>query len=403
MKTNLSSVAAWLFLFLSTPIFINALLPQIFILLGRPVVSYGLPLIILLLFILLYYLLISKDILYRRYIFLSCFSLFAYTSIMIFKYSHNHDFRYIVSGYNSTLLFYIMIVASLTSPFIKEKLARNFLYTVCFLCCILGILQYLTNNPIVAVSDLSNNFKVASYVYINVFPNRVRGFSLFTSGLDFGYFLIFCLGVFMYKSKLRVTSISIITVIFLAVFSTLTRHIYIGITLSFIASLIYRRMHTPRAVLYFLPLLSFLFGIFINAQQTNGVGLVDNSSLQIRQQFWQQETKRQIEATSSTFFFGEGIYQSGDTKENKFFVDNTYLQFLAQYGLIGFILFFFVYLSLLNLTIKEKNSSINAGLYGFLVSWPFIGLFNICIYPIAIFGILAIAVRPSDIKEIRHG
>lgn len=399
-KYIVDKTIASLFFLSIMPLAINALIPQVMISLGRDAQSFTLPLSLIVLLTTLMYVVYSRKFIYRSYIFLSTLAFFAYTFTVLFKYIFQDDFSYIITGYSPFFLLYALIVVAMVPKFIDQSISKKFLYVFCSICCVIGIMQYFTNQPIVAISDASGGFKVSSYIYTSTYPYRVRGFSLFNSALEFGYFLIFCLGVFAYKINLnKYFQIIILCLILLATFTTLTRNIYLGLALALVAATCYEKKERLKGVLYIIPFISLGLALLVNLQPAEGSGLSSGSSLQVRQQYWQQEITRQAEATSSSFIFGDGLYQSGDAETGKLFVDNTYLQLIAQYGILGFVLFIIIYFNLLRFSVRSRDSALSAGLYGFLAVWPFIALFNICIYPIGIFTIIALVSKSSKSGE----
>jgi hypothetical protein len=120
---------------------------------------------------------------------------------------------------------------------INEVALRRLLIFAMVPLSILGITQYVTSDAIVRPASLDGMFFINSWM----FGGKVRGFSLFTSGLWFGYFLAFTTPLILILA-LRATSalkrcilLGILAVGLAAVFTTLTRNAYLLTTEALIA------------------------------------------------------------------------------------------------------------------------------------------------------------------------
>ncbi|SEJ54690.1 hypothetical protein SAMN04488058_11071 [Deinococcus reticulitermitis] len=400
LRLQLSKIAGVGFLILLTPLLVNSLLPQLTTTLFGKASSFSNLIIISLIIFSAVFAYVCKSLILKPNIFLSSFIYFVYTFSLISYYSNENGFEYTLSGYFASILIYLLIIMSFISNILSHRMVLRFLLCISIVTSSIGILQYIFNAPLVNIGDSTGNFKISSYMFIETSPPRVRGFSLFPSGLDFGYLLLFCFGTFLYQI-LNKKFFYLIPILFIsaAIFATLTRNIYFGATLCFLGIFLYVNRKIKSKVLYVIPIISFLLALLVSSFEMDSSGLASNSSLEIRREFWQEAIKSQMRDNTLNFFIGRGIYQSGDANTGKLFVDNTYLHFIAQFGVLGLAAFLYVYFSLLNMAIKYRHSSVMAGLYGFLVAWPFLALFNICITPVVLYGALAILTDAHETGE----
>ena len=309
-------------------------------------------------------------------------------------------FNYLVNGYNASFLLVLLLLAAFFAPaFITQKTSVRFLIGVALVTSALGILQYLLEDPILPTEI--GLFKVSAWRYLDTMPPRVRGFSLFSSALNFGFFLIFMLGMALYLCRSSRWGIALLAIILMACFCTLTRNIYLSAPFAMIGALLYTRGTRRPTLLWLTPLLALAAALTVSGVETGGTGLTDSRTLGLRASYWRDEVQRQLVAGEADIFFGQGLYQDAGEGSGRLFVDNTYLQMIAQVGLFGLVLYLWLYAALLRWTITQRPSAMSCALYGFLVAWPFLAMFNIAVAEFARFAIPVVMTMPGAFGRTR--
>lgn len=380
-------------LLLLVPTIINALWQQFTLLAFSrllfslfPLMAVGMPLVTL-------FALLQQDRLYvRRELAMTSLAFLGYVCLVAAFHLSELKFSYIFTGYAVFFYFmFLLVPVSFVAGFLPYRMMRWGLLWATAGCSVVGILQYVLNRPLLRVGDSTGDFQVLSWLFLEANPPHVRGFSFFNSGLEFGIFLTFAVGVVVAYARRRWSlGLLILALVLAATFCTLTRNVYLGVGLALLGSLAYQFVRDRRLLLV-LPLLSLGAGYLVSGGLSSVVsgGLASTETLDTRSRYWQQEIVRQYRRDTVKLLFGEGYYQSGNERSgSRIFVDNTYLQLVAHVGLIGLLLFLAVYISLLRYAVRGPRHALRSGLYGFLVAWPAIAIFNIAVHHVALFALL---------------
>lgn len=231
----------------------------------------------------------------------------------------------------------------LSAPLVDLKRLFRTLFTISFPLSLLGITQYLAASPILPTESTDGRLAVASWD----FYGSVRAFSLFLSGLDFACFLAlmmpFLVVCFATKRvvKSRLLSGLGICITGIATYATLTRNAYLFVPLSASAALIFlRNRPIGRTTWFFLPIIAAAIAIaaiivvpITLTELPNG--LLADQSLVERLVHWQVAVDTWTSHGWATFLFGNGEAQRAANEG--YIVDNTFLNFAVQSGLVGLV------------------------------------------------------------------
>lgn len=285
----------------------------------------------------------------------------------------------IVSFFASYLfLFTFPFYSQLNTTFIQ--VARNF-FVVGFLpICLLGLFQWSLNDPILSVGGEGFGFEVVSWE----FYGQVRAFSIFLSGLDYGYFLAFSGSLFLYaalKGRRRLISTALFFLSAISVASTNTRLAMIIYAFSVLTTI---AIHLNwRFFLHACPYLYFALGGVLVFGAPLVLSLLDigtlseDHSIYERFYYWNSAITLMLEHGVIGVLFGTGISQGASNPG--FIVDNVYLNYSLQSGLVALLAFLcFILLTWHNLvrTVSKKCATLDAAglafystvLIGFLVN-----------------------------------
>lgn len=213
--------------------------------------------------------------------------------------------------------------------------------------CVLGVAQFVTSTPIVRPFSVDGQFLVNSWTI----AGRARGFSLFTSGLRFGYFLalvipltlLFCLRPpSSAGKKSRLFASAMLVLALGALVATLTRNAYL-VTLQALTTVFFLR---HAASLKFVPVLHLAFSVLLTAiaalaggAKSAGASVTSGDSLDARLAFWAHYSHIWLETDLPTLLFGAGISQFSRFSAGTVVIDNIFIATGVQVGLIGLLLF----------------------------------------------------------------
>ncbi len=224
---------------------------------------------------------------------------------------------------------------------ISEKTAIRVIALIFLICGIVGLAQYLTNEPLLYTESADGSFIVNSWN----FAGNTRAFSLFSSALEYGIFCSFCgaLGVALSKHR-RVSGLLLLAASGFACYTTLTRLCYLLFACACVYAFILAFGKGPRRGLW-QPVLFFVLGIATilagmrSLTQGNPSGLQDVSSLLDRIEEWTYGYQLLSQASLSHQLFGMGITQNAKFSDMPLLIDNAPLALSLHIGLVGLFLF----------------------------------------------------------------
>lgn len=340
--------------FLLSLVFIDFLFLHIQMFLFGSIVFPNVIFKLLLLISLFLYFAINKKIFIKNYSLTTIYIL--YIVYLLFDYL----FLWLYFGYSGVYFLisfmsfdYFTFIIFFLFLFSKVEKGDNnkFTFVILVIGCIalLGALeQYLigTNNFIIATSDKKVN---ASDFY-----GIDRLFSFFSSGLNFGVFLSFLFVIVLsyIKPILRIKNILLILLILLILFfiyNTFTRNIYLMVLMS-LFSYFFLFIFSKRILKYLPYIYGLVMSLFLSytamtlklekSTEDNGIDSVRSTFARFLN--WDNAINKFVEGDTISQLFGLGLIQNGRV-DNGLTIDNSFLGLLLQHGLIGLILFIYLY------------------------------------------------------------
>jgi hypothetical protein len=246
----------------------------------------------------------------------------------------------ILLGYNA---YYALL---LVAPFaftlrdtVRERVIVGTLLAAFVICSAIAAAQYATNLPLLFTESADGNFTIQSWSYYG----SIRAFSLFDSGLGFGFFTSL-MGAFAiarcgnrggYK-----LGIPLLLFAALACYATLTRVVYLQFLCACCSAAVLT--FSPRKRPYWgLPVLYLCAGLFVASVGTGTFSahdLLANDSLVERHYEWQHYFSEFASSGLARQSFGSGLVQNERLRPGAFLIDNYALAVALHVGIVGLIL-----------------------------------------------------------------
>lgn len=321
---------------------------------------------------------------------------------------------YLLQSYNS-YYFFLLLFPFAAFLSVESNFFGKLLVYISAPLLLLGFAQYLSNSTILPVSSADQYFSVFSHEYYG----KIRAFSLFNSGLNYGHFLSL-LGAFVlcYAMKrrriARLALIMILIIVLLACYTTLTRNLYIEFIFTLFTAVLLSVKQKKNRNPFFDKIINsipFIYGftaalLVFPAQlfeliSSSGSVLLKQESLIIRLQTWQYYLPLWTEHGLYTLLFGVGLIQHErfPITENVV-IDNSFLAIGLHTGIIGLVLWFvlmrkmWLYLLTIQRTMPD-NVPISA-MTALCSTWVSSGLFN---NNFTLYAILFMMIFPLYLSE----
>ena len=346
------------------------------------------------------------------------YSLFlSYLAVHLWLFKNSYPLDYLLFSYNAyyffLLMFPIAAYVSLNMGFFNKLI----LYISVPLLSI-GLLQFLLNEPILPLTSADDYFRVISWEY---YEGKIRAFSLFSSGLNYGQFLSL-IGAFaachVYRKRAlgRVAALMVLLAVSIAVYTTLTRNIYIQYLFTVLTAFLLVRRTTPGVrprveasgfviVLPFLyTLLSALlvFGVqlFLLVYLHNPV-LMNEETLNSRLLAWVSYFPLWTKNGLFQFLFGAGLFQGREEFiiVDQVLIDNNFLAVGLHIGLIGLLLWAFlmwrIWKWMLCVAFRQSENVMVLAIVSIWATWLSSGLFNVTL---SLYPMLAMILLPISLE-----
>lgn len=288
--------------------------------------------------------LLNPSIRSERYLTITwlAFVLFLICEIGYLSLAYGVPLTSILGSYNAMYLVSLVGIPFLVFKIdVSEKVIVRAVVLTLLVCAVIGLAQYISNQPLLHTESADGAFVVASWNFFG----RVRAFSLFDSALEYGIFCALCgaLGVALLKRH-RMAGVLLLAVSAFACYTTLTRLCY----LVFGCACIYAFILTFGKRLtrgLWQPLLFLLFGIgaMVAGLSTNALGspngLQDASSLFERIEEWTYGYGLISNASLSHKLMGMGITQNANFSKLPVIIDSSPLALVLHIGFAGLFLF----------------------------------------------------------------
>ena len=264
--------------------------------------------------------------------------------ILTTKYS----LPYIAYSFEATVFFLLLL------PFmyafketIDERQVSRVIMWLFVPLVLLGIWQSLTNHPVLPTISVDHYFQVYSWD----FYGRVRAFSLFSSGSNFGHFLALVAAmsvaaIYRWKGRRKFVATMGLVLALIATYLTLTRATYVEVLLAVTTATLITRFKWRGfrlSLLWGIYASIGLFVAFVAPAIIAGLRGTDHlfadTSLIMRYEEWAHYGGIWLNHGITTMLFGTGLMQSSRFAITRHItIDNVWLSLLFQFGLFGFII-----------------------------------------------------------------
>jgi hypothetical protein len=411
--------ARYFFVFIFFLIFVDGAIPQAQMLLfsGRiiiPAITFKVLLFLLLVFSLLMHFLRSGTVILPTGLVLSYYLFVTYLIIHFLVLIEEYPPDYLLFSYNS---YYFFLLALPLAVYVKVRaiLVEKWFVIISIPIIALGMVQYLSNSPILPVASVDQSFKV----YVIDYYGKTRAFSLFNSGLNYGHFLSIAGGlcvVRMVRSRKlgRLKNFAIFAVEVFACYTTLTRNLYVEFTFTVCAALLLSRQRRTENYLPLSNALKYLPVIYGAAALLLVTGtqaimlyvggtslLLKQESLLMRYMEWKYYFPLWTGQGLKTLLFGVGLIQNERFPvTEEVLLDNTFLAIGLHIGLIGVVLWFiFMWGLWKHLLAIWKRMPDNAILIAFIAlwsTWISSGIYNINFSLYSILALIMLSIYRTE-------
>lgn len=297
---------------------------------------------------------------------------------------------YSLSGIASYYMGFVILALAFTLPgSLSSQSIALFLIVLSIPLDLLGISQYLSGESILPQSEDSGS----SYSMVNSvnFHGALRGFSLFSSGLEFGNFvnLVSCIlvaAIFLKRkggARIRLGAFVALLLSACAVYSTLTRAVYGQFLLGITSAILFSRSSPARGHVLLFTLIfggvgfSVIFAVpFVQSLLSSD--LTSSGSLLMRLVEWGYYSGHLLAGDLTTLLFGTGLTQGGNVGDIT--IDNGPLAVAYQAGILGLILWLwggYIVLRFVQEQLRANPlSALHVGVAAYVSTWLYICLWN---------------------------
>lgn len=275
---------------------------------------------------------------------------------------------------------------------LSERTVSRTIVTLAAPLALLGLAQHLLGDPILpllpgtdAEADPSSD---ANAVLSAIeFHGEVRGYSLFTSGMAFGHFLNLAVGILIplmchRRGYRRLLAFSLLALCAAAVYSSLTRAVYIQLAIVVVSALLFSWAPKTRARA---GLLNFFFGILaavvVNVIEPLTVlsdsGILTGDTYRLRLAEWAYCWEELTNGTIGVLLLGTGVTEG---QNNFIVIDNGPLAVTYQAGIVGLVFWLAGMCILMNYAkgrLAAAPSPLTIGVAAYLTSWLSSSMFNL--------------------------
>lgn len=288
-------------------------------------------------------------------------------------------------------IFLALVGVASTIPLqIRSKHVLALLLFMTMACFVISAVQFITNSPVVRTESNDSDFHVQSYQFLD----ETRAFSLFTNGLEAGFFYSLMGGIATSLCLGRGTKrlgISLLLLCAFGCYATYTRLAMVGFLVTVFCTFIISRKGFG-GVRKLLPLVSLGCALLLIGQALHTAGgasrtdLASVSSLQQRLMAWGIYGNKFIAGSRADILFGIGQgpytpFTAPNRLENAapIPIDNAYLLALLSSGVCGTLLLAAAYVYLWSYLLRRitiTNDHLVTGIAGMFATLPFFCCIN---------------------------
>jgi hypothetical protein len=288
-------------------------------------------------------------------------------------------------------IFLALVGAASAVPLqIKSRHILAFLVVITFLCLIVSVAQFVTNTPVVRTESNDSDFHVQSYQFLD----QTRGFSLFTNGLEAGFFYALMGGIatsLCLRRRTRRLGLLLFPLCAFGCYVTYTRLAMVGFVVTVFSVFVIsnKGLARVRNLLPVFTLLCALLLIFEGLHTSAGAArtdLANVSSLDQRMMAWALYGGKFLAGSRTDILFGIGQgpytpYTAPNRLENSapIPIDNAYLLALLSCGVCGSLLLAVTYWylwSFLMQRVSAVDDHVIRGIAGMFATIPFFCCIN---------------------------
>lgn len=336
-----------------------------------------------------------------------------YLTIHLLLFRGNYSLDYLLFSYNA-YYYFILIIPFASYILLTSGYFNRWLLVSSIPLLAIGYSQYWLKAALLPLKSDEGYFQVISWEYYD----RIRAFSLFSSGLAYGHFLALLgalIMIFMVRSRhvYRMAAILFFAIVVFACYTTFTRNIYIEFVFTVFTAFVLTRNADARMgpsgitgkLLVFMPV---IYGIAAAAvvyagqlyllTTTRDSLVVKDDSLKMRLLEWAYYFPLWTRNGLQQLLFGTGLIQGSRISVDDAFVpdiDNSFLAVGVHIGLIGLLLWMFfmweTWKWLLHFVRKDPDNSAVLAIAAFWSTWVSSGLFN---STLSLYPMLAMMVLP---------
>lgn len=277
----------------------------------------------------------------------------------------------------------------------------------------IGLDQYLQNDPVLPTASIGNTWQVYSWKL----EDQVRAFSLFNSGWSFGHFMAFVAILALLKLVKRSIPTALGLGLFLAfafcIYICRTRTAYLVAAAALATALLMLVIPARRreSVLALIPLL-WLFVAYMVASGIRDIlrlfgiggdtGVLNSASLDARHEAWAQYFEVWF-ADPSNALFGAAITQKDSGQllsESTVLIDNAFIAIGAQIGLLGLVLWLFLFWRTWRFLLAEtlrRDDALSWTIAAVWAAWPMSLMFGTSTVFYAALALLAMLSREPQL------
>lgn len=407
----------------------DAVIPQLQILILHghmivPTTLLRIPLLILLIACSLAYGVQLPRMLLMPYILFMTYLAFDFLYLLVFK-GYGKSPVYGLATYNNyySIFLFLPFAFSLYGT-ISEKSFYKVLVVTTVPIILLGLFQFILNKPILPIESIDKHFEEQSVFFYN---NRIRAFSLFSSGLLFGTFCVFLFALttsmfLMSKGISRRIAAFVSLIALVGAIISLTRSNVVHAFLVLLSVLVLYYGKKYRLIQMALPfiLLTGCICMLIVAPvihkrltlvnkpipysnpQAEIANYTSNESLLIRYEHWKELSLRYIK-NPKDLFFGSGLVQSNHSPfKTDLVIDNSYLATILNTGILGLcfmmIILIRIWLYFYNRAMHSSDA-FDMGIAAFFATWPFYGLINNAWFVFGLIALVGVFVVPEGFHK----
>lgn len=344
---------------------------------------------------------------------ISGFLLFLIILIIDYVYNFRTDFRMngqfkpLITSYLVVLLVYVLMSVDIKKFWFDKRVCYLIIITFSFFNALLGVIQYLFENPIVPIAGVNGNPVVNPVFYLNgVSSNKiaylylgakVRAFGVTDSGLTLGLLCLLTIAI-LFSSKSIKNFIKVPLIIFfcVAIYMTITRIIYVALIMLVVFLIFKKRKNLLRFFLYFCGLIQILAIIFAYGILNFLPSSIGNTSLATLSSRFEGYLYyfNVYEFSIERFLIGFNNVSLRTQQNAIYSLDNEMLNVFFDVGFLGLLLVLLIYIHGYNAILKTDDYTMCVILSLFML----LGITNSVYY--FFFPVLIIAILTQSTKKV---